>query len=219
MRHTVTSFVILLMFISSASALVFDFDYPAQVQINESFSVSLSAETTNTYDVKIFISNNDDKIISQIYNEGWKNPYYYVKAVFPEKSEFDVRVINYSSEATICARLRKTDSSSFSEECGSIEIAEEAEEPEEQSGPEENNTPSEQEAKPDFVSSHSGSTETLEQSEDKGAEEPERIHLNPQARRSSDKFITKDEKLRLFALYAFTGLVVLIVIFLIFKKL
>jgi hypothetical protein len=219
MRLTAIS-AFLLILLPLTSAIDFTINYQDSVDINESFSVSISAATSDNYDVKVFIQNNETKsIISEIYNDGWKNPYYYIKSAFPETSSFTVHVKNYSSTAAACVRMRKVGTSSYTERCGAITIsnavAEEIPPAKEEKMPE-NETKIVQTSKinEEFVPAANISPQ-IPQPEQPAS--PERIVLN-QKSPAKDYFISKEEKLRLFAVYSFTGLTIVIIIFLAMKK-
>jgi len=233
---------LLMLLLPLTSALEFDMSYPDPVTINEEFSIALSIDSSDTYDVKIFVKNSETgKTISEIFNSDWKNPYYYLKEAFPEKTEFSVIVRDQSENALICARLRKSGSTGYSEKCGIIKINDAVpdQSSEEASGEDNEGPPEEEEAEPttqetepttqetepttqeaeqiatqDFVPSKEPEKDTsLEVSVESGP-----IRLN--AKSSENKvFTTTDGKLRLFLAYSFTAFTILIVIFLIWKKL
>src|SRR3989338_560791 len=76
-----------------SSALDFQFISQAEANAKESFQASINAETSDIYDVKIFVEDSNKKIVSEIYSDIWKSGFYYLKSVFPEKKEFKVRII------------------------------------------------------------------------------------------------------------------------------
>ncbi len=224
MKFMVISFLMIFFVLSSVSALEFNFNYPASVEVNENFTASLSASTSENYDVKIFVQDNSSNIIiSEIYNDGWKNPFYYIKSVFPAKTEFLIRAKNYSGNAAICARLRKIGSSSYSEKCGSINIEKAQTTSSSSSHKSANSSSSTEDNKTVLSATNADFTPSAEtQTADKGQSvqtfDSERIVLTPK-KSSSSAFVSAEEKIRLFAVYAFTGLVIIIVILLAFKKL
>jgi hypothetical protein len=224
MKATVIS-IFLLFLIPFASALDFTLNSPDSVNLNESFSVSITATTSDIYDVKIFVQDNSTKIIiSEIYNNGWKNPFYYIKSIFPEKSEFELRAIDYSSNAALCARLRKTNSSSYSEKCNAISINQDLTVEEKTNNinkttTEENRTTIQEINKSstpeaDFIPAGSPSQNQIEPIiEDKNQE---RIVLTP---KKEEIFISNQEKIGLYAVYAFTFFALIIIILLSIRKL
>ncbi len=230
---------LILLILPSVSALSFEFSSPNSLEIYNNFSISISASVSEDYDVKIFVQDNETKItISEIYNEGWKNPYYYIKSAFPSRTSFIARVTNLSDNAVLCVRLRKTGGSSYSEECKSLDISGSYPEPQEEtaesadslnsanlSGSSDSLGSSGSEP-PEEVLSASNMNKISEDfiplkqeatSVQQTASQEETIRLN--SPKPNEVFVTSEEKVRLYAVYAFTFLVTLIVIFLIFKKL
>ena len=108
------------------SALDFSMQFPGQVYINESFKVKIISESTDIYDVKVFIQS--DKIISQTYNEYWKSSNYYLNSAFPKIKEYEIKPIQLSSNSQFCIRLRKPDQSKYEEQCKPINILERSQE-------------------------------------------------------------------------------------------
>ncbi|MEM4271533.1 MAG: hypothetical protein QXD13_00340, partial [Candidatus Pacearchaeota archaeon] len=117
------AFCFLFALIPFSSALKFDFASPSIASIKENISISISATTSDVYDVKIMITDATKKIIfSEIYEDKWRNPYQYIQFAFPEKSDFLIRAIKFSENVQVCIRLRKSGSSSYSELCKPIII-------------------------------------------------------------------------------------------------
>ena len=108
--------------INTSLALEFQLTSPESVNAKESFTVSIEASTSEKYDVKITVQDSNKKIISEIYNDGWKNPYYYLKSIFSDQKEFKIRVTGNPGKYDICARLRKTGKTSFTEQCKEINV-------------------------------------------------------------------------------------------------
>ena len=219
----VTAISLLLILLPVVSAIDFDMDYPDSVNLNDEFSVSLSAETQETYDIKLFVQNNNtNEIISRIYNDGWKNPYYYLKEVFPNNTNFMVKVTNQSDNPVLCARLRKSGATSYSEECSMIKInIEDSEDiPENktlQEAVEQENTSiiKNKSLSPDF----SSASEPKQEPASEITAESSRIDLNSQSETSENSaFLTADGKLRLLIVYSFTAFTIFIIILLIWKK-
>lgn len=119
---TLTAISFIFVLVSFASAIEFEINFPQTVDAQDSFEVSLLSSETEIHDVKIFVQDENKKIVSQIYNEVWKSPHYYIKSAFPENKEFEIKVISSSGDYEICARLRLTGKSSFSEKCGQITV-------------------------------------------------------------------------------------------------
>jgi hypothetical protein len=120
---TAISFLLLL---PSTSALDFTIDVPERVEEGASFEVTINLDASDNYDVKIFAHQGDkNSYISQM-NEGgmWRSPRTYMKESFPAQQTYEIKIIDFVGEAEICARLRKTGASSFSEVCEPIYVEE-----------------------------------------------------------------------------------------------
>ncbi len=116
---------------SFANALDFSLEAPPQVHIGEEFNVTISAETQDTYDVKIFVYIGEltsrPNYVSEIYDEAdWRNPHNYVVGVYPARKTFQLRVSEYEGAAELCARLRRTGATSYSQTCLPIESSQSA---------------------------------------------------------------------------------------------
>lgn len=107
-----------------ASALELSLSTPDSATLNEEFVASLTANLSinESYDVKVFVADEEKNIISEIFYDGWKSPFYYLKSIFPEQTEFKVKVVKPGKNATICARLRKSGKNSFDEKCAPIAL-------------------------------------------------------------------------------------------------
>lgn len=126
MRHTVISTALLALaticIISTASALEFSFDAPSSIKLKEEFKVKVYASTSETYDVKIYVNDASDKIISEIYDSSWKSAFYFVKESFPSRTEFSARVTKAFGSFDLCVKLRKTGKTTSNEKCSSIKV-------------------------------------------------------------------------------------------------
>ena len=224
MKHTAISIIILFFFVASlsfSSALTFQLNSPQNATLNVSFSVSLSAETTDIYDVKIFIYK-DSRTFSEIFNgSSWLNSYKYLLSKFPQTKDFQV-VSHFAGDTTICARLRKSGASSSSgDACNPIKIIAQSIEnstpPENKSEvqveQEENITKPSPKIEADFIPEKSQVAQVSSASQ-----EPEKIILNS-APKSSGLFVSQQEKIRLYAVYAFAALATIIIILFALKKL
>ena len=220
MKATAIS-ILLLLVLPLASALEFTFNSPESAALNATFSVSISASSSDSHDVKIFVLDKSTaRIISEVYSDGWKNPYYYLKSAFPGKSNFDVRITSSSSNAEICARMRKSGASAYSEKCNTIAVGSsdssadtnEVQESSDEEEVEENKTLLKKAPSPDFVPANI----VKEDSSPIAVADNEKIVLNSVEKSS---FVTKEEKMRLYAVYAFTFLAMVIVVFIIMRKL
>lgn len=202
----------------------FEFSAPATALLNESFTVVLSSNTSETYDVKIFIQDKDKKILSQIYDDGWKNPHFYLKSAFPEKKEFDVRGVSSLGEQELCARLRIPEKTSFKEKCmlftllPSLAHARSEEKlpaKEEKAAFTENSSKKEIE---NISSAITPSYQALEKSS--AAEKSQKIILNTEEKDPLPSMITtRYQKQQSFLMYAFLAVCLVIIILLVLKKL
>lgn len=120
--------MVISLLLQDVSALKISLDSPSKAEINKEFKVSISADSTEKHDVKIFIHNSDDskiernEYISEIKYDAWKDSYFYIKESFPKQTEYIIRAISSPGTRQICARLRKTGTSSYSTACNEIEI-------------------------------------------------------------------------------------------------
>jgi len=119
----------LLLFIGNATALEINLDSPDSVFQKEEFKVSISSPEEIESDVKIFIHKSEDEsikrseYISEIYNEEWKDSWFYLDKTFPSSKEYKIRVVDNYGNFKICARLRDSSSKKTSElSCNNIEI-------------------------------------------------------------------------------------------------
>jgi len=127
---------------SLCSSLSVSLSSPSEVEFNNPFSVEVSADTSDIYDVKIYVKNSSDSILSDTEGESWKSSIYYVNDAFPSKTEFNIRVEKFSEDAQICVKLRlsskRSSSSPTPERCNPLAIIEAQDsEPEEQEQQEE----------------------------------------------------------------------------------
>ncbi len=130
MRLTVINyFFILILFsltflysLSSAAAVSFSFSSPDEAELSVPFNVTISADSTEEKDVKVFIKDSAYENLSEIYNDGWKSTRYYIKSAFPEKDTFTLLPKAESNKAEICIRLRKIGKTAFEELCKDIVI-------------------------------------------------------------------------------------------------
>ncbi len=116
---------VLIFFSFNVLAADFTLDSPDSVYLNEEFEVSIDSSLTGKHDVKIFSVDNNNEITSFIYNDGWKNAYYYLKSTFPDEKEYKIKISSSEgeeSEQTLCARLRPEGKTSYTEACTQIEV-------------------------------------------------------------------------------------------------
>lgn len=223
--------ILLILFIQSAFALDFTLTSPESVDLNQTFQVSISANTPDVYDVKIFVYK-DSKEFSEIFNGTlWVSPHYYLLSVFPETKEFKI-ISHFLGETNICARLRKSGSTSSPElQCNNITINQ-ASSQQTQSNSQNNssnnsaNDSSAQQNNSNYstkTSSFSGDFIPLETTsqvaETKDTQVSDKIFLNQKKSDSNHEFVTSSEKIRLAVVYAFSAFAVVIIILLALRKL
>ena len=207
-----------------ASSLELSFNYPKDVKINKEFTVSIEADSSEQYDVKVFVhKSKDDKIdrneyISEIYNDGWKDSYLYIKGSFPEQSNYKIRVTSSPGQQEICARLRKTGSTSFSTQCERINVGED--EPEEEDAPKE----AKKEIERAIIKEETDSSpkESTVQEFRQLSQNQERIVLGSKplnAPTQNKVIITPEGTKKKFLIYGFTGFCVLVLVLLSLRKL
>ena len=212
----------------TSSALEITFTSPDSVHLNQEFEVSINADSTETHDVKIFVHNSEDQsiarseYISEIFDDDWKDPWYYLKESFPDKKEYKIRVIESPDNGKICVRLRKTSTQTTSIECKPIEVKEssQSENTKQENNPDQYQTPdSEKSSEP------STPKENLENPQ---VQNPttlstlnNKILLNSQPGQSQEKeqTYTKQYNKRQVIIYSFLFFLVLIIILLALRKL
>lgn len=215
-------------------ALDFKLNSPEEVDVNESFSVTIDAQTSEIYDVKIFVEDSDEKLISEIYNDGWKNPRYYIISAFPQQSKFDIRALS-AGNYPICARLRKTEKTNFDEQCNNITVNSVANN-EVKKITETKEKDDDEDLDDKEIETDDNEIENVGDVEDDSEEainksyqnltidkiqNEEKIMLNPEKLEKTEDsvFVTKYEKQKLFILYGFSAFCIVIIILLALKKL
>src|SRR3989344_6074455 len=120
--------LLVILLIGISSALEIDFEFSDEIVPGDEFEISVSADSDEIYDVKIYAYSgvkSDKK--SEIFNfveSKWQSSYYYLKEAFPDNKEFKIKLKNETEEGKgiICVKLRKTGTSSYKEECKAIVI-------------------------------------------------------------------------------------------------
>lgn len=202
-----------------ASAIDFDFSYPSEIYIDEAFTIKISIETNESYDVKAYVGD-DKKEYSEIYYEGnWESPYYYLSSAIPSQTEFDL-ISHKKGNTEICVKLRKTGQSNFDKLCDNIEVIEQtssSEKTQTESNDveklEEENEKTDNDE--DFQKEIQVTETTIYSEETKPEQNP--IVLTSKSR--EDVFSSKDEIIRNYALFSFTFLCIIIIILLSLRKL
>jgi len=213
--------MVISLLIPFCSALEIDLDSPKEVETGEEFTVSVSADSDETFDVKIFVHDSDDEkilrseYVSEIFDEeedSWEDPWFYIKEVFPDQDEYEITVPKEDGKMEICLRLRDSSNTDggFEQVCNKIKvIREEQEDDEEDKTEKEDEEPAAQE-KTDY------------QPEEISLAPEEKIMLNSVETRplnSPNETKTKDGTKTTFILYGFTGFCVLTIVLLSLRKL
>jgi len=106
-------------------ALDISLNAPSEASVNEPFSVSISSDSSEAYDVKIYVKNSSDAVLSDIFNGTWKSSRYFINNAFPSVTSFNLRIEKYSEIAEICIKFRlseKRSSAPTPEKCIPIRI-------------------------------------------------------------------------------------------------
>ena len=123
MKATATNLIIffIILFIPIASSIDFTIDSPSSVEKDNEFNVEISSGETAEHDVKIFIYK-DTKEFSEIsIDDSWKSTHNYILSAFPSQKLFKL-ISHYAGNTKVCARLRESGKSAFSEVCKDIEV-------------------------------------------------------------------------------------------------
>ncbi len=237
-----------LAFFPFSTALEIELDYPATVELNSEFDVLIDFEANDSYDVKIFVHDSPDsgvtqgEYISDIYNPEkakWQTSWNYLLNSFPTQKTYSLEVTESPGERQLCVRVRKTGADASSTKCGSItvtgednpsedtddgedDLEQEDGEDEEESDEEDENEDDEEED--DEIrnityiqtSVSNGIVENI--TNDLGV-----IHLNPTKKaenvETQEPIMTKKGKTRFGLLIGFNFVCVMIIAFLLLKKL
>lgn len=248
MRVMAISLLAFLFLLPLVSSLDFNFTSPAEVNQNEGFSVDITSDSiSESYDVKIYVTD-DTKEFSEIYDgTGWKSSQNYLISFYSEIKMYQVRAHIPDDNTTICVRLRKTGTKTTppavckpikvnlveSQEDSSQEepqTDDDAEEPALEDVSDSDNTSGEDESSSDEDSSDSedSSSSTAPSSSAPQiaansishlSEEDSRIVLNSKKESSIPEFNSTEEKVRLSMIYAFSVVCVIIIILLSLKRL
>ncbi len=219
------------------SALEIQLNAPNSVNINEEFKVSISADTQDIYDVKIFVEdeNSTSKTISQIYNGNkWQSSYYYIKQAFPSQSEFSLKITK-TGEWNICARLRKEAQNPSAPICRLIMVLlnekdKEKSEEKVEANQQENNEELGKENIGNDIKNESKLENNKEivnyninrsNSQINLIQAQEKIILNPKQSKKEEQqvFITKYDKIRNGIIYSFIAFCIILIILLALKRL
>lgn len=216
--RTATKFLLLfILLLPLTSALEFSLISPKEANLNEEFSVSIEIDSQETYDVKIYVTD-DVKAFSEIYNGNeWKSTHYYLLSALPEQEEFKL-LAHQEGETKICAKLRKQGSTPTEEKCNDIKIiqAEKTKEtPKEETLKEESPNPE----KTQTTNQESLVKQNLKIEEPR---QPEKIILSSpieSLKEEPQTYRTKQEKTRLGIIYGFSIFTIIIIVLLALRKL
>jgi hypothetical protein len=236
----ITILTVISLYSSFSIALEISLDFPEKVKINEEFIVSIDADTLEIYDIKIFAHSSEDKeiksneYISEIFKEDWSNPWFYLQGSFPSVKEYSIRVIKSPGENEICARLRKPGTSSIYTECSALTILDETESKNEITEEEISDEPTDPELEQKELSKLNESNKKVTATQTTPEEaikdkivpistkqiNPEKIILNFQEIEPEiAEVTTKTQKKKLWILYGFLALCVIIIMLLALRKL
>ena len=196
------------------------FNAPQEVDVGEEFDVTIAGETSEVYDVKIYVGEISN-YLSKIYRDNlWKSPHLYIKEAFPTQKTFSIKVENFTGDSQLCVQLRKGGQTNFDKKCQPIKVKDDGqaviEEDEEEEEQEENNGVTDNNVLSFVPLNNEIENETIE-------EKNEKIILKG---KSSSNYEDKNKvvysiegKAQRYVLYAFIVFVVFISIFIIFRKL
>lgn len=220
-----TAFYSIMTLTANVSALDFSVTAPDEASIDEEFTVTVAADTTEIYDVKVFAySGSKSDYISQIWRDNaWKSPHFYLAGVFPGQTQFEVKITQGGSGAELCARMRKDGQSTYSEQCKALTItgapASGTEEDEDEDADEENDA-SENDETEDADSLDDPTPAPAVAITTLSADAPTKLVLNaPTAEINKREEVTVTYKTRVGVIYAFIVFCVILVILLALRKL
>jgi len=228
MIHTVTKLVLILIFIPLAQATNFTFYASDEATTNEILEVQIQAPTQTDQDIKIYIQDSQNNIISEIYNEKWDNPYYYIKSAFPDNDEFDIKPLQEGNHE-LCVQLRETGKTGFTKKCQDITINPAEEQPPEQSTEQQEPSSSQEEEQEESnLPTIQTPNNTIAQLNQQQQNNQDPIQLTPKTTpslqnqkqlQSAISITTNKEKTRIAITYTFLFLNLIILILLFLKRL
>ncbi len=215
-------FIILTAISPLISALSISISYPDSIKSGERFDVEVMADSDELYDVKVFVHNSDDnsisrgEYVSEIYKDGWRDSWNYLRASYPSQKIYSVKVIDSYGKLNLCARLRKTDTQTTSITCEEIYVEKTVQK-------ESESTTSDWMENLEEIEIFSESridTDQLGKLQNLNSGPQERIILNSLDKNSTQKeaIISKKEKSRNLILYSFSFILLVIVVLLALKK-
>jgi len=207
--------LLVILLIGISSALEIDFEFSDEIVPGDEFEISVSADSDEIYDVKIYAYSgvkSDKK--SEIFNfveSKWQSSYYYLKEAFPDNKEFKIKLKNETEEGKgiICVKLRKTGTSSYKEECKAIVIGADDEDEEENADEADENDEGEE----------ANNAEADELEDYVKLEEDAVIMLNaPINAKEQTVMLTNQEKIRKSMIYIFVGFLVIAISFYMIRR-
>lgn len=184
-------FILIILLISMISAQNIEVDYPEEVHANEEFTVKISLLNfdSGTYDVKIDIFGEGNRISRILDGENWKSTYYYINEIISEngEKEFTLKIENYIGTANIEIRIRKSETSiveTFDDY--EIESVQEGDSLEETKKEEEQENKTENDETFSSVDSNEINVLSMQINEKENAEEAQTIVLNPKNIKSEE---------------------------------
>ena len=220
------------MVINLSSAITFSFDYPKIIQKNQEFSIKLNSEVNENYDVKAYVYH-DTKEYSEILSDGkWGSAHFYLISAFPETNEFTLKS-HYLGETDICVQMRKSGTKKSDRICNPITVEENSSQNNEDNNSESDDTKDNQTENivQDYNSKNKDkkvilnyeNKNTQKKVVNLSSKSKEKIILNSPNTNSSksaqQEFTSKKYAFRIWIVYSFTGLCVMIIILLSLRKL
>lgn len=193
-------------FFSLSSAEEIDFLSPKEVILFENFTVNITSSLKGIYDVKIIVQDTEKNTISEVYSNGWKSSFYYLKEAYPERKEYTLRVKS-SIDGSLCVRMRKSGESKYLESCRPILISQQANISPISNSSKKNILPIKikEEKNPDI--NYSLSANILSSPLENYSIKAKKISLN--TLNKEQVFITNEEKSRIFLIYSVAVLCIL----------
>jgi rRNA maturation endonuclease Nob1 len=101
----------MLLFGSLCGAKSIAFDYPEEVIVGEKFDVSVKLVDfeEDTYDIKIDILDNGNRISKILNHDKWLSTFYYVSDILTEEESFTMSVIEDFEKAEITVKIRDSE--------------------------------------------------------------------------------------------------------------
>lgn len=229
--------LIAISFLSTAFSLEVGLSAPSEVELNKPFSASIDANTQDKYDIKIYIKNLSDSILSETDNLGsWKNSRFYINDAFPSIKYFNITAIKFSEFSEICAKLRLSEKRKSNiitpETCLNIKIFK-SDNLSEKIGPkikekESESKTSEKLAKNNTSIKKNSPRDNFTQSQDilpqsvsnTLQQENEAIIITPQviSNAKNQTFISNQQKISLILVYSFIFLLIFIIILFLLRR-